>query len=81
LSGLFLQKIIVAIFCIICDNNNMGMAQKAETKNNMTKKEAMDILMQHVAEGKRDIAAGRYYTPDQSFAMTRADLRAKYGKQ
>ena len=42
--------------------------QKQAEEVRLTKKEAMDILMEHVAEGKRDIARGRVMTVDQAFA-------------
>ena len=43
-----------------------------KTKNqvdNMTEKEALDILLQNVAESKKQIAAGHYYTIEESYAL------------
>jgi len=35
----------------------------------MTKKEALDILLQNVAESKKQIAQGHYYTHEEVWAM------------
>ena len=42
---------------------------QAKSDNGMTKKEALDILLRNVAEGKKDIAQGLHYTPEQAFAI------------
>ena len=36
---------------------------------NMTEKEALDILVQNVAESKKQFAQGRYYTIEESYAL------------
>ena len=36
--------------------------KKHDPVPNMTKKEALDTLLHHVAQGKKDIAQGNYYT-------------------
>ena len=43
--------------------------QKDEKVPTMTEKEALDILLQHVAKGKQDVAAGRVLTIEQSIAL------------
>ena len=43
--------------------------KKQEDIGRMTKKEALDILLQNVAESKKQIAQGKYYTIEQSYAM------------
>jgi|GEM_PF-4200147 len=46
----------------------MGMRNQCAQKEpvvGMTKKEALDIMLQNVAESKRQIARGQYYTHEQ----------------
>jgi hypothetical protein len=72
-------KQLIMKFLIDCLGANVytcGMAkQQTRLKNqvpNMTKKEALDILLQNVAESKRQIAKGQYYTLEESYFMLKA---------
>ncbi|MCL2570696.1 MAG: hypothetical protein FWE16_05880 [Firmicutes bacterium] len=43
--------------------------KEKETKElKMTPKEAMDVFLKHVSEGKKDIENGRVFTVEQAFA-------------
>jgi putative N-acetylmannosamine-6-phosphate epimerase len=50
---------------------------KAQAQNTMTKEQAFEILMQQVNEGRKDIAEGRYYTPDQVDRLLKQHIALK----
>ena len=49
--------------------------------DNMSKKEALDILLRNVAESKKQIARGQYYTHEEVCAMLAAKRKIRDTKQ
>ena len=54
--------------------------KKHDPVPHMTKKEALDTLLRHVAEGKKDIAQGNYFTVEEARFLLRRYHESKTNK-